>query len=500
MYIRSKKVLCASIAAAMIFSSGTAIARADKSYDSTNVGIISQVDEFIETRGDRAVEDLTGNPQKTEVAEAAEVTTEAEKKAPESEKKAEPKKEETKYAQFKGKAVAVCETELNIRTKKDADAEVVGTLARYGICNVKEKGAEWTEIESGSCKGYVRTEYLKFGDDAAKWYLDNGFSEVVTVDTDTLTLRGEADIDSECLGMVGRGESYDILERGKGWTKIKVDDELEGYVNNNYIEIGFKTVKAVSVEEQQAALRAEEEKDKEEADKLDPSINPDEEKKAEAKDAAPENEEDADKTDSENSDEAAETEEDKEEVTEEEAEEATEEDTEEETEEEADEDEDESEDEYDEDESEDEDEDYDDEEESEESEEAEEERSYAAPAGQAGQDIVDYALQFVGNPYVWGGTSLTNGADCSGFVYTIYADFGYSLPRCADDQALVGTEVGLSELEPGDLLFYGDDSIGHVAMYIGGGQIVHAASSSQGIITQNYDYHTPCKAVRIVNQ
>lgn len=124
-----------------------------------------------------------------------------------------------------------------------------------------------------------------------------------------------------------------------------------------------------------------------------------------------------------------------------------------------------------------------------------------APSTNIGQDIVNYALQFVGNPYVYGGTSLTNGADCSGFVMRVYADFGYSIPRTADVQGTVGTEVALSALAPGDLVFYdhGTGSIKHVAMYIGNGQVVHASSSTTGIIISNTYYSTPCKAVRIIN-
>ena len=491
MYIRSKKILCASIAAAMVLSTGTAPVRADKSYDSTNVGIISQVDEYIESKGDRAVETLTGIAPVSAVVEMK--AEEPVKKAPEKETKAEPKKEKGKYVQFEGKAVAVCETELNIRTEKDADAQVTGYLARYGICDVKEKGDEWTLIESGSCKGYVRTEYLRFGDDAAKWYIDNGFSEVVTVDTDTLTLRGDASVDSECLGMIARGESYDILERGKEWTKIKVSDDLEAFVNNKYIQIGYKTVKAVSVEEQQALL-AEVEKESTEGTEED-TLKADENKDAEAKDAAPENTEET--TESDDSDEASEAEDEDDEDTE---------DTDDSSDEDEDENENEDEEEHEEfsddgyNDDDDEDEDDDDDGSSDDSDSDNSGKTYAAPAGQAGEDIANYALQFVGNPYVWGGTSLTEGADCSGFVQTIYADFGYSLSRCADDQIYDGTRISLDELQPGDLLFYGDDSIGHVAIYIGGGRIVHAASTSQGIITSDYDYHTPCGACRIVNQ
>ena len=114
-----------------------------------------------------------------------------------------------------------------------------------------------------------------------------------------------------------------------------------------------------------------------------------------------------------------------------------------------------------------------------------------------GQQIADYAVQFVGNPYVYGGTSLTNGADCSGFTMSVMANFGIGLARTAADQSYGGTSVAISDIMPGDLLFYSDGSgISHVALYIGGGQIVHAATESQGIIISNYNYDTPVCAAR----
>ena len=98
--------------------------------------------------------------------------------------------------------------------------------------------------------------------------------------------------------------------------------------------------------------------------------------------------------------------------------------------------------------------------------------------------MVEFALQFVGNPYVWGGTSLTNGADCSGFVQSIYAYFGYSLPRVAEAQAGYGMQIPISSAEPGDLIFYARNGyVYHVSMYIGDGRVVQAANQNAGIIT-----------------
>ncbi len=103
-----------------------------------------------------------------------------------------------------------------------------------------------------------------------------------------------------------------------------------------------------------------------------------------------------------------------------------------------------------------------------------------------GRAVVDYALQFVGNPYVYGGTSLTEGADCSGFVMSVYANFGVSLPHssAADRKQGSAVEGGLENAQPGDLICYS----GHVALYVGDGQIVHASSAKTGIIVSRADY------------
>ena len=109
--------------------------------------------------------------------------------------------------------------------------------------------------------------------------------------------------------------------------------------------------------------------------------------------------------------------------------------------------------------------------------------------------IVNYALQFLGNPYVWGGTSLTKGADCSGFTMSVYAHFGIGLPHYSGSQAGMGKAVKSSEMRPGDLIYYADSkgTINHVSMYIGNGQIVHAASRRSGIKISTWNYRTPVK-------
>ena len=110
----------------------------------------------------------------------------------------------------------------------------------------------------------------------------------------------------------------------------------------------------------------------------------------------------------------------------------------------------------------------------------------------SGSSVVSYATQFVGNPYVWGGTSLTSGADCSGFVQSVYANFGVSLPRTSYEQQNAGYEVSYADAQPGDLICYG----GHVAIYMGNGQIVHASNSRDGIKVSNNAAYITINSVR----
>lgn len=112
-----------------------------------------------------------------------------------------------------------------------------------------------------------------------------------------------------------------------------------------------------------------------------------------------------------------------------------------------------------------------------------------------GKKVAKYACQFIGNPYVMGGTSLTKGTDCSGFTYRIYQDFGYSIPRTSSQQRSAGTGVSYADAQPGDLVCYD----GHVGMYIGGGMIVHASSAKTGIKVSQAQYRTILAVRRIIN-
>ena len=110
--------------------------------------------------------------------------------------------------------------------------------------------------------------------------------------------------------------------------------------------------------------------------------------------------------------------------------------------------------------------------------------------------IVEFALRFEGNPYVWGGTSLTHGADCSGFTQSIFENYGVDIPRTSREQAASGNSISFDEMQPGDLIFYRrNGTINHVAIYIGNGKVIAAKSPGEGIRITNYDYRTPYKVV-----
>ena len=114
--------------------------------------------------------------------------------------------------------------------------------------------------------------------------------------------------------------------------------------------------------------------------------------------------------------------------------------------------------------------------------------------------MVEYAKQFLGNRYVWGGTSLTNGTDCSGFTMSIYAHYGYYIPRTSGAQANYTRSVSSGDVRPGDLFFYGKGgSVNHVAMYIGNGLVIHASNERDGIKISNAYYRSPAKVARVIN-
>lgn len=424
-----KKWLVIAASAGLLFcATGEKSADAsDITYDELNIDITAAVDRYIAAGG----ENLTEQPYEIKIGDASQTIavftaeqegmaasqTDAQMLMKADEKTRSDAEGGTgtgagipQSAAFQNKALVVSSGYVNIRAAGSVDAERVGSIGPNGIMTVEQKGADWSLISSGDCRGYIKNEFLVFGAEAFA-YAEANLSKVAVVHADALKVRAGESEKSECLALISDGERYGIVSQGEEWTRIELDNSLSGYVKNDYIDITYNTVYAMTVEQEAAAAQSS------------GGGTSDESAGNTSGDA------DASSSDAGGTQAASEV-----------------------------------------------------------------------PYSGAGADVANYALQFVGNPYVYGGTSLTNGADCSGFVMSVYAAFGISLPRTADVQATVGTEVSLSELQPGDLVFYdhGTGSVQHVALYIGNGQIVHASTSRTGIIVADMNYSTACKAVRIL--
>ena len=407
-------------------------------YSDANVSISSALDRYIASNSNSALYDILGlaaekkEEKDNKETENSEEEAKEELEDSESEKVQDEKYSSSSYIDFSNKAVITASGQVNIRKESNADSDKIGIISGGGIVTVVEKGSEWSHISSGGCDGYIKNEFMTFGDDA-RVYAEKNLPKVAVVNATTLRLRKSDSEDSECLTLLTGGEEYGIISQGDSWTHIEVDDSLSGYVRNDYISISYRMNKAVAVNEDTTVKNADNTNTTEQAD-----VN---ETTTEAKEESTQETVAVDEEQT--------------------AEEATE---------------------------------------TIQPDEPEENTLPQAPAVNPNvSSVVNYALQFVGNPYVYGGSSLTDGTDCSGFTMSVYANFGVYLPHSSAAQANCGTEVSLSEVQAGDLVFYknGGSTIGHVALCIGGGQVVHASTESTGIIVSNMYYSTPCKAVRV---
>ena len=395
----------------------------------------------------KAIENGTSNMKSLEkgtAVQVAEATTEATTEAVTEAPTTEAVSEEVASAEIEQKSakvdsnqvVANIDSYLNIRSEASEDSEVVGKFYNGNVGTVVEKGDEWSVVSSGNAYGYVKNDYLLFGTDAEQ-YIESNCDQVAKVTAETLNVRADESTDSEVVTQSDADASLAVLGQDNGWVKVAVSDDQVGYVSSDYVYLDYVYETAVTVEEEQAALAAQEQ---EEA-------------------AAQEAEEQTTEAATTQTTEAPKKESPKKESTKKETVDST---------------------------------DVVVKDQSTSTETVKQDSSTSA----SGQAVADYAVQFVGNPYVYGGTSLTKGADCSGFVQSVYKHFGYSLSRTAASQAGDGKKVSVDSLQPGDLLFY--HGYGHVAIYIGGGQVVHASNKATGIKISSYDYSPIDKAVRII--
>lgn len=365
--------------------------------------------------------------------------------------------EETPSA-YENIAVSRCYDYVNVRSLPNTDCEIVGKIYDGCAATILERVDDWYRIESGNVEGYIKAEYFVTGAEAEA-LVDELATKIATVNTTTLLVRAGAGTDFDCLTMVPLGEEFVIMEEDNNWAKIEVDASTNGWVSMDYLDVVVKFDVAISIEEENAKIAAQEEaKRRAEADRQ--AYLAAQARAAQAAQAAQE--------------EAARA-----------AQEAQ-------------------------------------------AETAGAEQEAPAEADGAGQEevpvqapqeevsvpaasansalreaMVSYALQFVGNPYVYGGNSLTNGTDCSGFVKLIYQEFGYSLTRRASLQYHDGRVISLDAIQPGDLIFYPEPynsrEIGHVAMYIGNNQVVHASTAKTGIKISSLNYRTIYGAVSIID-
>ncbi len=344
-------------------------------------------------------------------------------------------------SEFADIAVAQVNHYVNVRQEPDTESEILGKLYDKSAATVLETTEDgWYRITSGNVNGYVKAEYVVVGDEELARSVG---TRLATVTTTTLFVRTEPTTEAKVLTMLPDGDDVVVTDEStEGWAKVSTADG-DGYVALDYVTLSTEYIHAESKAEEEARLA------REEAERQAAARAAEEARKArevEAARAAAEQE-------------AARKAAEKQEVKKSGA------------------------------------------------------ASSAAASGSStgsgsgssagqsaqtassnGQAVVDYARQFLGNPYVYGGNSLTNGTDCSGFVKGVYAAFGINLPRTSSEQRSVGYAVSLSEIQPGDIVCYS----GHVGIYAGNNTLIHASNEKTGItLTSPVTYRSVLAVRRI---
>ena len=353
--------------------------------------------------------------------------------------KKETKKEETvtkmsaEEKKYADIGVSVAENYVRIRKEPNTDSEVMGKLYRGCVANILKTEGDWVKIKSGNVEGYIKSEFLAIGDLEV---IDEYAMKVATVTTTTLKVREKKSVDSTCLTLIPLGEVYPVEKEFKDWVKISIDDET-GYVSKDYVELSYEYEYAISIEEEEAKIKAEQEAIAQEQARLE------EQQRQQAQQSQSNKNQSNNSSNSSSSSNSSQSSKPS-------------------------------------------------------SSSSNNSNSSSSNSGSgSASSIASYALNFVGNPYVYGGTSLTNGTDCSGFTQSVFKKFGISLPRTSGEQASSGSRVEVSNLQAGDIVYYTSGGrVNHVAIYIGNGKVVHASNPRDGIKVSKYNYRKPAGARR----
>lgn len=417
-----------------------------------------------------------GKDTAPEEGQKASGTDSSNTQAPKETKAAKPKS-----SAYDNVAVSKVNGSVNIRSEADTTSSVTGKIYNDSAATILDtvdgEGGKWYKIQSGSVTGYIKAEYFVTGQKAEAKAREVGTTYGTIVGTPSLRLRATPNLEGKTLTLLSEGAHYVVTGEEGDFLKVSVDSDLEGYVFKEYMKTSVEFNKAVSAEEEKAkaaeearrkeeaekALKALEEAKKKEAEKKTTEASTKAQKTTEAPTTAAPKKEETQGTAPVIQTIAANPEKGKDSTVAAPApEKAT---------------------------------------------EGNQSKGPGSPGGPSSEvvsatrnAVVAYAKQFLGNPYVYGGTSLTSGADCSGFTQSIFSHFGISTGRSSRDQAARGRTISVSEAKPGDLLFYASgDYINHVALYIGGGQVIHASNPSTGICISPSNYRTPCKAVSFLD-
>lgn len=361
----------------------------------------------------------------------------------------------SKYANV---GISTAEGYVRVRDEANTESEIQGKLYRGCAATILGTDGDWVKIESGNVTGFIKAEHLAIGFEAEDMIEQYG-TKWAKITGMTVYLREEPNTDCTILAMLGTGEKFQIIEELDGWVKVMVDEggdgeeATTGYISSEYIEVEVEFEHAVSIEEEEEELRRaeearlaeeeqarelqkqqEEQRRQEEQKKSQSSSNSSSKKSSSSSSSNSSSNKKSSSSSSSNSSKKSSGSSQKKEVA---------------------------------------------------------DQPLQSGSG-TGAEIAAYAQKFVGRPYVYGGTSLTNGADCSGFVMRVYSNFGISIPRSSSQQASAGTKVSIDSVQPGDLIFYASNGrVNHVAMYIGGGSVVHASSKKTGIKISPMYYRTP---------